>query len=292
MKAESLNKSILKKRKMINNLFHFILLISIIFSIIVLIALFGDVFKKGISYVNVDFFLNYSSRLANKSGIRAAILGSLWIIVLTVLIAFPLGLGAAIYMQEYATKNRLTTLIQVNINNLAGVPAIVYGILGLSLFVRTFGLGRSILSASLTMAMLILPIIIVSSQEALKTVPKELKEASVALGVTKWETISGVIIPYAMPGILTGTILAVSRAIGEAAPIVVVGGAAGIWFSPKGIFDEFTTLPLQIYNWASKPQAEFQNVSAAAIIVLLMVLVIINLVAILLRNKYQDRIKQ
>ncbi|MCT4508321.1 MAG: phosphate ABC transporter permease PstA [Tepidibacter sp.] len=281
----------LKKRKLMNKLFHLILLGSISFSIIILVALFSDVFKTGISHINLDFFLNYTSRIASKSGIRAAILGSLWVNIVTLLIAFPLGLGSAIYLEEYAPKNKLTNIIRVNISNLAGVPSVVYGILGLSLFVRTFGFGRSILSASLTMALLILPIIIVSSQEALKTVPKELKEASYALGATKWDTITGAIIPYAMPGILTGTILAVSRAIGEAAPLVVVGGAAGIWFSPKGIFDEFTTLPLQIYNWASKPQAEFQNVASAGILVLLMVLVLINLVAILLRNKYQDRIK-
>ncbi|SHH02145.1 phosphate ABC transporter permease PstA [Tepidibacter thalassicus] len=281
----------LRKRKFINEIFHFVLLVSISFSIIMLIFLFYGVFKRGISHVNIDFFLNYTSRIASKSGIRAAILGTLWINILTIFIAFPLGLGTAIYIEEYAPKNKFTNLIQVNISNLAGVPSVVYGILGLSLFVRYFNLGRSILSASLTMALLILPIIIVSSQEALKTVPKELKEASFALGATKWDTIIGVIIPYAMPGILTGTILALSRAIGEVAPLVIVGGAAGIWFSPKGIFDEFTTLPLQIYNWVSKPQVEFQNVASAGIIVLLIVLVFINLIAILLRNKYQDRIK-
>lgn len=281
----------LRRRKLTNKIFHFLLIASILFSFAILIILFTDIFRKGLPYINVDFFLNYTSRFVSKSGIRAGLAGSIWVIVVTLLVAFPLGLGGAIYLQEYAPKNKFTNLIQVNINNLAGVPSIVYGILGLTVFVRFFGFGRSILSGALTMAMLILPIIIVSSQEALKTVPKELKEGSFALGTTKWDTISGVIIPYAMPGILTGTILAVSRALGEAAPLVLVGGASAIWFSPKGVFDQFTTLPLQIFNWSARPQAEFQNVAAAGILVLIIFLIIVNLSAILLRNKYQDRIK-
>lgn len=281
----------LTSRKKINNIFHGILIACILFCIAILVVLFMDVLKKGLPYLNLKFLTSYSSRFAHKSGIKAGLFGSLWIIILTITIAFPLGLSAAIFIEEYAPKNRFTDLIKVNISNLAGVPSIVYGILGLSLFVRFLKLGRTIISGSLTMALLILPIIIVSSQEAIKTVPNNLKEASYALGATKWETIKGVILPYAMPGILTGTILAVSRAIGEAAPLVVVGGAAAIWFTPKGVLDEFTTLPLQIFTWASKPQAEFQFVSAAGIVVLLSILVIINLTAILLRNKYQDRIK-
>ncbi|SHJ62218.1 phosphate ABC transporter permease PstA [Paramaledivibacter caminithermalis] len=281
----------LARRKKINTIFHVILVACILFSLIVLIILFTDILKKGFPFLNIDFLTKYSSRFPKKSGIRAGLFGSLWIIITTVIIAFPLGVSGAIYLEEYAPKNRFTSLIKINISNLAGVPSIVYGILGLSLFVRTLKFGRTILSASLTMALLILPIIIVSSQEALKTVPKDLKEASYGLGATKWETITGVILPYSMPGILTGTILAISRAIGEAAPLVVVGGAAAIWFTPKGLMDEFTTLPLQIFTWASKPQADFQLVAAAGITVLLLVLIFINLTAILLRNKYQDRMK-
>ncbi len=281
----------IKKRKKINSIFHGILVACILFSIFMLAFLFIDIFKKGIGYLNWDFLNNYTSRFPEKSGIKAGLFGSLWVIGLTMAIAFPLGVSGAIYLEEYATNNKFNDLIKVNISNLAGVPAIVYGILGLSVFVRFLNLGRTIIAASLTMALLILPIIIVSAQEALKTVPKSLKHASYALGATKWETVREVILPYSMPGILTGSILAVSRAIGEAAPLVVVGGAAGIWFSPTSVFDEFTTLPLQIFTWASMPKLEFQFVAAAGILVLLLVLIVMNLTAILLRNKYQDRIK-
>ncbi len=281
----------LGKRKNANRIFHGILVCCILFSILMLAVLFIDTFKKGLPYLNVKFLTNYTSRFASKAGIKAAIFGSLWIIVFTIIIAFPLGVCGAIYLEEYASKNKLNDLIKVNISNLAGVPSIVYGILGLAIFVRALGFGRTIISGAITMALLILPIIIVASQEAIKTVPHNLKEASYVLGATKWETIREVILPYSMPGILTGTILAVSRAIGEAAPLVVVGGAAAIWFTPQTPFDEFTTLPLQIFTWATMPQREFQGVAAAGIIVLLIVLIFINLTAILLRNKYQDRIK-
>jgi len=287
-----MNSSNLSSRKLKNSIFHAILILSILFSLSILVTLFGGVLVDGISYLTPEFFLNYTSRIASKSGIRAALAGSIWVIAITILVAFPLGVGTALYLEEYAPKNRLASLIQVNINNLAGVPSVVYGIFGLTLFVRIFGFGRSILAGSLTMALLILPLIIVSAQEALKTVPRELKEASYALGVTKWDTITGVIIPYSMPGVLTGTILAISRALGEAAPLLLVGGASAIWFSPGSVLDQFTTLPLQIYAWSGKPQAEFQNVAAAGIIVLLTLLIITNLTAILLRNKYQDRIKR
>jgi len=287
-----MNSSNLSSRKLKNSIFHAILILSILFSLSILVTLFGGVLVDGVSYLTPEFFLNYTSRIASKSGIRAALAGSIWVIAITILVAFPLGVGTALYLEKYAPKNRLASLIQVNINNLAGVPSVVYGIFGLTLFVRIFGFGRSILAGSLTMALLILPLIIVSAQEALKTVPRELKEASYALGVTKWDTITGVIIPYSMPGVLTGTILAISRALGEAAPLLLVGGASAIWFSPGSVLDQFTTLPLQIYAWSGKPQAEFQNIAAAGIIVLLTLLIITNLTAILLRNKYQDRIKR
>ena len=236
-----------------------------------------------------NFFNNFSSRFPNKSGIRAALFGSLYTVILSVIIAAILGIGTAIYLEEYAPKNKFTDILKVNISNLAGIPSVIYGILGLALFVRYLDLGRTIISGALTLALLILPTIIVASQEALKTVPKEMKEGSYALGATKWQTIKKIILPYSFPGILTGMILAVSRAFGESAPLVVIGGAASIWFQPKSVFDEFTTLPLQIFNWAARPQAEFQNIAAAGIIVLIVLMVIINLAAILVRNKYQDR---
>lgn len=280
------------KRKLKNNVIHFILLLSILFSLSMLAILFTEIVGNGLEYLNVDFFKKFTSRFASKAGIQAAIYGSLYTIGIAVLFAFPVGVGGAIYLQEYSGKGKLANFIQLNINNLAGIPAIVYGILGLTVFVRYMGFGRSVLAGGLTIGTLILPIIIVASQEALKTVPQDLKEASYALGATKWQTISGVILPYSMPGILTGAILAVSRGIGEASPLIVVGGAAGIWFTPKNVMDGFTTLPMQIYIWSGLPQQEFQKVAASAILVLLMVLFTINLVAILLRNKYQDRIKR
>lgn len=282
----------ISQRKRVNAVFHGILLLSILFSFLMLLLLLKDVLNNGMKFLNMDFLYNYTSRFPAQAGIRAAIAGTVYIIVLAVLLAFPVGTGAAIYLEEYAKKSRLSEFIKLNINNLAGIPAIVYGILGLTVYVRFFGFGRSILSAALTMGTLILPIIIVAASEALKTVPKELKEASYALGATRWQTISSVVLPYAMPGILTGTILAVSRGIGEASPLIVIGGAAGIWFSPKSLLDGFTTLPLQIYTWSSQPQADFQMVAASGILVLLMVLFIINLAAIILRNKYQDRIRR
>ncbi len=280
------------KRKRVNAVFHAILLLCIAFSFLMLFLLLKDVLQNGMKFLNIDFFYKYTSRFPEQAGIRAAMAGTVYIIVLAVLIAFPIGTGAAIYLEEYAKKSKISEFIKLNINNLAGIPAIVYGILGLTLYVRFFGFGRSILSASLTMGTLILPIIIVAASEALKTVPKDLKEASYALGANRWQTIASVILPYSMPGILTGTILAVSRGIGEAAPLIVIGGAAGIWFSPKSLFDGFTTLPLQIYTWSSQPKADFQMVAASGILVLLMVLFTINLAAIILRNKYQDRIRR
>lgn len=280
------------KRKMKNSIIHGVLLLAILFSLSMLFILFADVISNGLEYLSLDFFRNFTSRKADNAGIQAAIFGSIYTIGIAILFAFPVGLGGAIYLEEYAEKNKVSNFIQININNLAGIPAIVYGILGLSLFVRYMALGRSVLSGGLTIGTLILPIIIVASQEALKTVPMELKEASYALGARKWQTISGVILPYAMPGILTGAILAVSRGIGEASPLIVVGGAAGIWFTPKSVMDGFTTLPMQIYIWSGLPQEAFHKVAASAILVLLAVLFTINLVAILLRNKYQDRIKR
>lgn len=279
----------LKKRKRADRVFYILLILSVIFTLTLLVLLFSDTFTKGISYINVDFFNNFSSRFPNKSGIRAALFGSLYTVILSVIIAAILGIGTAIYLEEYAPKNKFTDILKVNISNLAGIPSVIYGILGLALFVRYLDLGRTIISGALTLALLILPTIIVASQEALKTVPKDMKEGSYALGATKWQTIKKIILPYSFPGILTGMILAVSRAFGESAPLVVIGGAASIWFQPKSVFDEFTTLPLQIFNWAARPQAEFQNIAAAGIIVLIVLLVIINLAAILVRNKYQDR---
>ncbi|RMD55597.1 MAG: phosphate ABC transporter permease PstA, partial [Candidatus Thermofonsia bacterium] len=234
-------------------------------------------------------------------------LGSLWVIAITVLFSFPIGVGAAIYLEEYAVDNRLNRLLQTNINNLAGVPSIIYGMLGLAVFVRAlevftsgalFGSvestasanGRTILSAGLTLGLLILPIIIINAQEALRAVPVSMRQAGLALGATQWQTIWSHVLPSALPGILTGTILAVSRALGETAPLVVVGASTFIAVDPTSPFSKFTTLPIQIYQWTSRPQAEFRNIAAAAIIVLLVLLLSLNAAAILLRNRFAKRV--
>jgi phosphate transport system permease protein len=206
--------------------------------------------------------------------------------VITAVVSFPLGVGTAIWLEEYAPNNRLRRIIQTNISNLAGVPSIVYGILGLAVFVRAFALGRSILAGGLTLALLILPVIIIASQEAIKAVPGSIRLGAYALGATRWETIRHHVLPLALPGILTGTILALSRAIGEAAPLLLIGALAFIDFTPRSLTDPFTAIPIQIYNWVSKPQAAFHELAAAAGIILLVLLLGMNAVAIFLRNRY------
>ncbi|MFQ5420549.1 MAG: phosphate ABC transporter permease PstA [Anaerolineae bacterium] len=259
------------------------------------------------SWLTGSFLTRPQSPQADRAGVRTAILGSLWVIVITILFAFPLGVGAAIYLEEYADDNRLNRLIQTNINNLAGVPSIIYGMLGLAIFVRAlepftsgalFGVvdaattanGRTIISAGMTLGLLILPIIIINAQEAIKAVPNSLRQASFGMGATRWQTVWHHVLPGAIPGILTGTILAISRAIGETAPLVVVGASTFITFDPDGPFSKFTTLPIQIYQWTARPQAEFRNIAAAAIIVLLAMLLSMNAVAVLLRNRYSRKI--
>lgn len=278
-------------RKIKNTVFHSILLSSILFSILVLVILLYQIFSEGIKWIDWDFITSMPSRSPERAGILSALVGSIWTIGLTALIALPVGVGTAIYLEEYANKKgKFYKLLTINIANLAGVPSIVYGMLGLAVFVRFMNLERSILSGALTLSILILPTIIVSSQEALKSVPLSLKEGSFALGMTKWRTIAGVTLPFAVPGILTGSILAISRAMGEAAPLIMVGAAGYIAFLPSGPLDSFTVLPIQIFNWTSRPQAEFQNVAAAGIMVLMVLLLSANAVAIILRNKYQKKI--
>ena len=254
------------------------------------------------SWFNRTLLTRSMSSRPETAGIRTALFGSLWMILITILFAFPVGVGAAIYLEEYASKSRINRVIQVNIDNLAGVPSIVYGILGLAIFVRALSVltsgqifgqdgsnGRTLLSAGLTMGLLVLPLIIINTQEALRAVPVSLKQASFGLGATQWQTIWSHVLPYAMPGILTGTILAISRAIGETAPLIIVGAATLITKDPAGPFSQFTVLPIQIYNWITRPQQEYHHLAAAAILVLLISLLSINAVAILLRNRYSRR---
>ena len=256
-------------------------------------------------WINWDFLRRPQSSDPVVAGVRTALLGSLWVIGITILVAFPLGVMAAIYLEEYATDNRLNRIIQTNINNLAGVPSIIYGILGLAIFVRTFepftsgtlfGItdpttanGRTIMSAGLTLALLVLPLIIINAQEAIRAVPGSLRNASYGLGATKWQTVWSHVLPNAVPGILTGTILAISRAIGETAPLVVIGASTVIFFDPENAFSKFTTLPIQIYQWTSRPQDEFRFLAAAAIIVLLALLLSLNATAVFLRNRFSRR---
>ena len=282
----------IKTRNSQNELFHLLLMAVSFFSVVVLILLLYSVVRNAIGWFDWDFISSMPSRSAKRAGILSALVGSGWTIGLTALIAIPIGVGTAVYLEEYSDKEKwLNKVIQVNISNLAGIPSIVYGMLGLAVFVRTLGLGRSILAGALTLALLVLPIIIVATQEALKSVPNPLKEASYAVGMTRWQTITGVVLPYAIPGILIGAILAISRALGEAAPLILVGAAGYISFLPNSPLDHFTVLPIQIFNWTSRPQAEFQHIAAAGIILLLIFLLSANAIAILLRNKYQKRME-
>jgi phosphate transport system permease protein len=256
------------------------------------------------SWVSADFLTSpLDPRRPDLTGIRPALIGSLLIIAITILVAFPVGVGAAIYLEEYAGRSRLNQIIQTNINNLAGVPSIIYGMLGLAIFVRSLEAitsgrvvgggaanGRTVLSAGFTLALLILPLIIINAQEAIRAVPGSLRQASYGLGATKWQTIWHHVLPYAMPGILTGTILAISRAIGETAPLILVGGATYLTRDPEGPFSIFTALPLLIYRWTTLPQDEFRNAAAAAIIVLLVLLLGLNSLAIILRSRLSRRL--
>lgn len=257
------------------------------------------------SWLSGEFLITPQSPEPEKAGVRTAILGSLWTIAITILFAFPLGVGAAIYLEEYAADTPINRLIQTNINNLAGVPSIIYGMLGLAIFVRTlerftsgavFGMvdpttanGRTVISAGMTLGLLILPLIIINAQEAIKAVPGSLRQASYGMGATRWQTVWHHILPNSLPGILTGAILAISRAIGETAPLVVVGASTFITFDPTSPFSKFTTLPIQIWQWTARPQDEFRNIAGAAILVLLGLLITLNALAIYLRNKYSTK---
>jgi phosphate transport system permease protein len=252
-------------------------------------VLLWDLAVDGLPRLDLRFLTSFASRSPERAGVKAALAGSVWLLGLTALIAFPVSVAAAVYLEEYAPRNLATRLIRLNIANLAGVPSIVYGILGLAVFVRTFGLGRSIVSGALTLSLLILPGIIIAAQEAVRAVPSSIREAAYGLGATRWQVVSTQVLPMAMPGILTGTILALSRAIGETAPLIMVGAVGFIAFTPKGLGDPFTVLPLQIYNWISRPQEEFHQLAAAGILVLLALLLTMNAAAILLRNRYQSR---
>jgi phosphate transport system permease protein len=270
-------------------IFASLCLLATFVGVFVLAVLLFRILSDGIGRLGFAFLDGMPSRSAERAGIKPALLGSIWLLVLTAAISFPLGVGTALWLEEYAPRNRLKRLIEINIANLAGVPAIVYGILGLAVFVRAFGLGRSVLAGSLTLSLLILPVIVIASQEAIRAVPRSIRLGAYALGATKWETIRSHVLPLALPGILTGTILALSRAIGEAAPLLLLGALAFVPFVPTHPLSEFTAIPVQMFNWISRPQPAFHEIAAAAGIVLLVLLLTMNAAAIYLRNRYYRR---
>jgi phosphate transport system permease protein len=279
----------MKSRLVVNQVSKILFFAATMIGLLILGVLLYRVFTQGFGYLDFQFLKSLPSRKPEQAGIYTALIGTLWLMAVVAPVSLFLGVSTAIYLEEYAKTNHFTNFIKVNISNLAGVPSIVFGLLGLTVFVRALALGTSVLAAGLTMSLLVLPVIIVSSQEAIRAVPTELREASYGMGATKWQTILRVVLPAAIPGILTGGILALSRAIGETAPLVVLGLPLFLAFLPRTLLDMFTVLPMQIYNWTGRPQEEFHALAAAGIIVLLVMLIIMNSIAVLIRNKFQKR---
>lgn len=282
-------------------LFQILCLVANISALLFLAVIVYDILLSGWKGFNLDFLLNYPSRFPEKAGILSAVVGTVYMMLITALIAIPMGVGAAIFLEEYSRKTFWINLIKLNIQNLAGVPSIVYGILGLTLFVRgisieslgiKIGFGRSLLAGSLTMTLVILPIITIASQEAFRAVPESFRQAGFGIGMTRWQVIQYQVLPVAMPGMMTGIILALSRAIGESAPLILVGALAFVAFLPANPMDSFTVLPIQIFNWASRPQKEFHDIAATGIIVLMVILLFMNGISIYLRNYFHSKLKE
>lgn len=282
--------SSLRTNRLIDTVFKYVGIFATLFGLVMLAIFLLNILGDGLRRIDWDFLTNLPSRRASKAGILTAWVGTVWIMILTALIAIPLGVSAGIYLQEYGKKNKLASIIEVNISNLAGVPSIIYGLLGLEIFVRLMNMGSSLLAGACTLSLLILPVIIVATREAMKAVPNSLREASYGMGATKWQTTWYQILPAASGGIITGVILALSRAVGETAPLIVIGALAYVPFVPQTPLDEFTVLPMQIFNWVSRPQKDFLENGAAAIIVLLMITFCMNGIAIYFRNKWQKKI--
>ena len=277
------------QRKRIGMILAGVLFLATIFGIVVLMALLVDVILTATPWLDPQFIRSFPSSTPGEAGIWSPLIGTLWLMGLTALISVPLGVASALYLEEYAQEGWFLRLIQVNIANLAGVPSVVYGILGLALFVRFAAFGNSLLAGALTLSLLILPIIIISTQEALRSIPSGIRESAFALGATRWQVIYSHVLPMAAPGIMTGVILALSRAIGETAPLILVGALTFVPFVPRGAMDQFTALPIQIFNWTARPQDEFRGLAAAAIVILMILLFTMNLTAILLRNYFEER---
>ena len=279
----------LERRKWEGRVFHAVCLLAVLGALGMLAVLLIYIGIQGGTRLSWDFLTNFPSRFPELAGIRGALVGTIYVVAIAGVVSFILGVGAAIYFEEYAGRNWFARVAQVNIANLAGVPSIVYGLLGLEIFVRSMALGKTVLAGGLTLGMLILPIIIIASQEALRAVPPSIREGGYALGATRWQAIWHLVLPQAFPGILTGVILAVSRAMGETAPLIVIGALTFVPFSPDGPFSRFSVLPIQIFNWTSRPQEGFQAAAAAGIIVLLVLLLAMNTIAVILRNKFESR---
>lgn len=299
MKREELFPDLLNARRRKDRVFKRLALAATYIGFVALAALIAGVLEQGLPWLSLDFLDNFPSRSPQRAGFKAALYGSLWVIGLTAMISVPIGVGAAIYLEEYSGKGKLHKLVELLIANLAGVPSILYGMLGLIAFVRMFGLGsggfnllglqlpfgRSVLAGACTLSLLVLPVLILSTREALRAVPSSLRQAAFGLGSTRWQCVRHHVLPMASPGILTGMVLSLSRALGETAPLVMMGALTYVAFTPESIFDPFTAMPIQIFNWASRPQPEFQGVAAAGIIVLLAVLLGMNAFVVLLRNR-------
>jgi phosphate transport system permease protein len=279
------------RRRVLDMGFQLIALSVLVLALGSLALLVADVIGDGGRRLNWQFLTSLPSRRAADAGIYNALVGSIFVISVTAALSLPIGVAAAIYLEEYGGRSRIARLIEINIANLAAVPSIIYGLLGLGLFVRGMGMGRSVMAGAATLALLVLPVVILSTREALRTVPKSIREGSYALGATKWQTIWNQVLPMAVPGVLTGLILSLSRAIGETAPLITIGALTYVPFAPDGLWSAFTVLPIQIFNWVSRPQADFHANAAAGIIVLLVLLVLMNATAIVLRDQFQRRVR-
>jgi phosphate transport system permease protein len=278
------------RRQLMDLAFQGLALLVLCIALVSLGALIFDIWSDGASRLSWNFLTGFPSRRAENAGVWHALTGSVFVIVVTGLLAVPIGVAAAIYLEEYGGRSFAARIIEMNITNLAAVPSIIYGLLGLGLFVRALGMGRSVLAGASTLALLVLPVVILSTREALRAVPPSIREGSYALGATKWQTVWYQVLPVALPGILTGTILALSRAIGETAPLITIGALTFVAFAPDSIWSPFTVLPIQIFNWVSRPQRDFQVNAAAGILVLLALLLTMNAAAIWLRDRYQKKL--
>ena len=277
------------RRKWLGRVFHGLCLLSVTVALGALVVLLIYLVVQGVTRIDWSFLTSFASRYPEQAGIKAAMVGSIYVVIVAGAVAFTLGVATALYLEEYAARSRFARIAKINISNLAGVPSIVYGLLGLQIFVHSLHLGKSVLAGGFTLALLILPIVIVAAGEAVRSVPPSLREGSYALGATRWQVIWHMVIPQAFPGILTGVILAVSRAIGETAPLIAMGALTFVPFTPDSPLSRFTVLPIQIFNWTSRPQAGFQEAAAAGIIVLLVILLVMNAGAVILRNRFQNK---